>query len=225
MRDITLVCSVHRENGLCSVGELLRLLLATGPEIVFEEIRPSDVSSRRLRGINSSLEAQALARYHEFKTFQRVAVDRYDMPVALVPEFKRELDSVFEYIERTSLEFRRLSKENDKNTSQHGFNYLSSLAFVSLNTRLSEIELDTIRATGDRTLNRVLDRWRAINLAREREMVRVIYEYCRQHVFDTGVFIVGAAHQIGIVEEIKRYAEREPDLIHWKLSPLDPPSD
>src|SRR4051812_17470685 len=100
MHRITLVCSAHRENGLCNAGELLKILRVIDPEAVFEEIRPSDLDSYYKHGTKWNLEAQALTRYREFKSFQRVPVDRYDMPEKLIAEIKREFDCVFDCLEQ-----------------------------------------------------------------------------------------------------------------------------
>lgn len=48
-------------------------------------------------------------------------------------------------------------------------------------------------------------------------MVGNIYEYCRENVFDTGVFLVGTAHKTGIAREIEKYADTTADLINWNL--------
>ena len=45
MGRITLVCTVHSERGLCNENELFRILETIGPEVIFEEIRPSDFES------------------------------------------------------------------------------------------------------------------------------------------------------------------------------------
>jgi len=76
MRKITLVCSSHRENGLCTARELLRLLRAIDPEVIFGEVPRSDIDFYNPR----SLEGQAVTRFLTFKSFQRVPVDRYEMP-------------------------------------------------------------------------------------------------------------------------------------------------
>lgn len=219
MHKITLVGSAHRENGLCNAGELLNIIRAIEPEAVFEEIRPSNFDSYSKHGIRSSLEALAITRYLEFKPFRRVPVDRYDIPENLLAEFKREVDCVFNHVEQCSEEYQLLNEENDKSVYQHGFGYLNSAAFATVMTRISQIEEKTINETGNQGLIRALDRWRQFTQRREREMIRVIYEYCRDNVFNTGVFLVGAAHRIGIAKEIEHYANTDANLIEWKLYP------
>jgi hypothetical protein len=41
MRQVTLVSSVHRENGQCNSQELLEIFGELAPDVVFEELRPS----------------------------------------------------------------------------------------------------------------------------------------------------------------------------------------
>src|SRR5258708_23301673 len=102
MHQITLVCSVHRESELCNAAELLEILRAIEPGVVFEEMLPSDFDSYYKHGTKSSLESRAINRYREFKSFQQVPVDRYDMPESLLAEIKRDVDSVFDRVEQTS---------------------------------------------------------------------------------------------------------------------------
>jgi hypothetical protein len=109
MHKITLVCSPHRENGFCNAEELLKILRAIEPETVFEEVRPSDFDSYCKHG--RSLEAQAITRYREFKSFRRVPVDQYDIPENRIAELKREFDGVLDYVEQTSREYGVLNQE------------------------------------------------------------------------------------------------------------------
>jgi hypothetical protein len=101
---------------------------------------------------------------------------------------------------------------------QYGFGYLNSVDCATLRARLSEMEDKTINETGDQALIRRLESWRRLMQSREREMVGVIYEYCRENVFERGVFLVGAAHKMGIVKEIEEYARAEADLINWNFA-------
>src|SRR5438045_2633898 len=145
MHKITLVWSVHRENGHCNAEELLKILRAIEPETVFEEMHPSKFDFYYEHG---SVEAHAITRYREFKEFQAVPVDRYDMPENLLAEIKRDFDRVLDCVARTSQEYRLLDEENDESVHQHGFSYLNSAAFATTTARMSEIEETIINGTG-----------------------------------------------------------------------------
>jgi len=215
MHKITLVCSVHRENGLCNADDLLKILRAIEPEVVFEEMRPSEFDLYYEHG---SVEAHAINKYRKFKLFQPVPVDKYDMPKDLLAEIKRDFDSVLDCVARASQEHRLLCEENDASVHQYGFSYLNSVAFAIKSARMSEIEEMVIRETYNQNLIRGLERWRHFVQSREHEMVGNIYEYCRKNTFDTGVFLVGAAHKTGIAKEAEKYISSEADLINWNFA-------
>jgi hypothetical protein len=217
MRKITLVCSTHRPNGLCNARELLEILRAIKPDVVFEEMLPADFDSYYRHRTESHVESQAITRYREFKSFQQVPVDRYDMPVNLLVEIKTEYDSVRDCVEQKSQEYRELNEEINRGVNQFGFKYINSVACATMLDRTFEIEEKTIIETGDQRLIRGLKRWRDANQKRELEMIGNIYQYCRENVFDTGVFLVGAGHKTGIVKEIEKHASAEADLISWKV--------
>jgi hypothetical protein len=214
MHKIALVCSAHRENGLCNAGELLKILRAIEPDAVFEEIRLSEFDFYYEHG---SVEAHAITRYRDFKLFQSVPVDRYDMPQNLV-EIKRGLDFIFDFVAQTSQEYKFLNAENDNSVHRDGFSYLNSVACERMMARIAEIEERVISGSGDQDLIRRLKWWRQFAQRRELEMLDNIYQYCREKVFETGVFLVGAAHKTGIVKGIEKYVSTEADLIDWNLA-------
>ena len=41
MNNITLICTVHEEKGICNINELYKIIERINPEIIFEEINPS----------------------------------------------------------------------------------------------------------------------------------------------------------------------------------------
>ncbi len=203
MHTITLVCSVHHANGNCNVEQLVKILQAFEPDVVFQEVRPSD---------DWSLEAQAVTEYRKFKLCQTVHVDAQKMP-ADSAGIKKHLDSAFEYVAEISEEYRPLEKEIGLRTRQDGFNYLNSAAFEKANAKISEIEDELIGGRAGDAL-----RWfRQVMHSREIEMVRNIYAHCKNNAFDTGVFLVGAGHKTGIAEKIEGFAAKEPNLIDWKF--------
>ncbi len=206
MHKITLICSAHRENGLCNTEELLKVLLAIEPAVVFHETRPSD---------HWSLEAQAVARYRRLKPSQQIYVDRYEMPVNSLSDIKTDVDRVFDCVAQRSEEYGRLEEEIASSANRIGFSYLNGPACAAQFARKSEIEYATITGTHDQSLIRALQWWRDANQSRERQMVGDIYEFCRRNAFAIGVFLVGAGHRVGIEKETERYASSEPDLISW----------
>lgn len=209
MRKITLVCSSHREKGLCNAQELLRLLRAIEPEVIFEEVRQSDFELYN----SGSLEGQVTTRFLTLKSFQRVPVDRYDMP----PNFRALTDTVLDFVEQTSHEYRLLQDQRDNAAQVKGFSYLNSAAFAQVMARLAAIEDETINSEGNPELVRALATWRQVIQGREKDMVENIYRYCRENIFNIGVFLVGAAHRSGIVNAIEELSHADADLIEWNL--------
>jgi hypothetical protein len=214
MHKVTLVCSAHQECGRCNAEELLKILRAIEPETIFEELRPGELPLYYKQGF---VEARAVTDYRDYKSFQHVPVDQYDMPKDLLGE-KRELDQVFLWVKQTSQEYRELMERESDSLYEYGFKYLNSPMCATMNARMAEIEDETVNRTGDQRLIRALKKWRHLTQGRERDMVGNIYEYCRENVFDNGVFLVGAAHRTGIVKEIEKYAGAAADLINWNLT-------
>src|SRR5277367_647910 len=66
-------------------------------------------------------------------------------------------------------------------------------------------------------LVRALATWRQVMQGRENLIVDNIYRYCRENIFDTGVFLVGAAHRSGIANAIEELSHADAELIEWKL--------
>jgi len=209
MRKITLVCSSHREKGLCNAQELLRILRAIDPAVIFEEVRQSDFDIYN----TTSLEGQAATRFLALKSLQRVPVDRYDLP----PNFRALTDSAFDFVEQHSHEYRFLHDQSESDTHLHGFMYLNSATFAKVMARMAEIEDETINREGNPDLVRALATWRQVIQGREKAMVENIYRYCRENIFETGVFLVGAAHRSGIVKAIEEAPHPEAELLEWIL--------
>ena len=208
MPRITLVCSAHRENGLCNVPELLRILQTLEPEVAFLERQPSGVAP------DWSLESKAIAKYSESTAIRRVIVEQEEAPASLYPE----MEMVWDCVEQTSEEYVSLGEGHHLRAHRYGFEYLNTDVFAATEARLSEIEDSIIRRMRDQRLIRALERWRLIHQRREQDMVCNIYEYSRQHVFGTGVFLVGAVHKPGVVKAIGQYSGPDAGSIGWAFA-------
>jgi hypothetical protein len=209
MRKITLLCSLHGGNGLCNADELLRVLRVIDPEVIFGEVPQSDRSFYHPR----SLEGQAVTRFLELKpSCQTVRVDQYDMPS---PAFRTITDAVFDFVEGRSQEYQQLIDQRDHATNQRGLAYLNSHVFNDLMTRMLQIEEEAVKASGNQDLIQGLTQWRRVNQERENAMLENIGRYCRENVFEKGVFLVGAAHQVGILKAIKENAVTDSRPLAW----------
>jgi hypothetical protein len=210
MHKITLVCSVHRERGLCNSENLLKILRTIEPDAIFVEWRPSEEEFYYNVG---NVEARAIARYREYKSFQSVPVDRYDIPQNLLAEM-RDFEA---WVIQKSPEYQVLMDRENDSVHLEGFKYLNSAAFARMSARMSEIEEETVNRTADQHLIHWLGRLRHLMQGRESEMVGKIYEYCSENVFDIGVFLIGASHKTAIVKETERFAGTKAVQIAWNL--------
>jgi len=209
---ITLVCTVHRERGLCNESELIRILETIGPDVIFEEIRPSDFGAYYRDKSFSTLETRAVSSYLKVRPTDQVAVDDYVIPDG----FRREMDSLFEYVESTDPEYRRLIAERDQKTYRLGFRYLNSPAFEALSKRARESFEKTIASSGSEGLKKKLWMWNDALRRRDASMIQNIYEFCRKCPFKEGAFLVGAEHISSILEDIASRMKTDGNLVDWK---------
>ena len=95
MGRITLVCTAHTEDGLCNENELLQILLAVGPDVIFEELRPADFSSFYGDTSKHTLEMRAVTSYLKGRQARQVPVDDYD---GIRPGDKGDLVRHYEFV-------------------------------------------------------------------------------------------------------------------------------
>lgn len=208
---ITLIGILHNPLGQCHVDALCSLLEALAPEVIFEEWRPVDVTARDSDTTWQSLDRQAIARYVQGRIIQQVPVDSYDLP----PEFRQDVDRLFDYVIAHSPEYPRLQRIGDEEAFQYGFAYLNSPPWVALCQRLQVVLEDTIAESGDSDLQKILTTWTTLVRQREVAMVDNIYAYTREHIFKAGVFLVGAAHISAIANIISTRPASDQGLIVW----------
>ena len=178
---ITLICSTHNEHGRCTAGALLAILRAMGPDVIFEEIRPTDFDA--FYEAQKIVEVRAITQYRQGKPCQQVPVDRYAVRTDLLPRMKAEMEEISRFVGMHSEEYRRLDQEHIDGMAEKGFGYLNSDAYSAREVRMSAIEDEIIAKTNDEAAIAALKRWRDHTREREVAMVASIYEYCRATPF------------------------------------------
>ncbi|GMU68411.1 MAG: hypothetical protein AMXMBFR37_07440 [Steroidobacteraceae bacterium] len=219
MKEISVVFSAHRENGLCNARELYKILCEIRPEIAFEEVRPSEFEHYCQHGSKYSLEAKAMALLLQSNSVRRVPVDRFDMPQNEWSRAKQEFDDLFDYVRHVSREYQLLDERNAWSASRYGLPYLNGDSCAAAMVRLAELEDRSVNSAANPKLADALRKWRQLNECRERSMVRQVYEHCKASDFTVGVFLVGVAHKTGIEREIESCSVGETTRIDWKRMP------
>lgn len=201
------MCTHHRENGLCNENNLMKILAAIDPDVIFEEARPSD----------STLETQTINRYLKFRVARRVPVDDFGMPPA---NFRKDVDMMNDYVYVNNIECRELIADIDRKTCQFGYPYLNGPEFEAAIKKERELFEKTIAMSGNDGLMKIFLTWNDLIRRREDSMVDNVYDFCRKASFTKGVLLVGAGHKSSLVSKIEGRIKTEPNLIDWHIGTL-----
>jgi hypothetical protein len=174
----------------------MKILAGIGPDVIFEEIRPTDFETLYRDQSKHTLEMRTVGRYLKIKPARQVPVDDYAIP----DSFARDMFSMDEYVESNSIEYCGLAGEIDQKTHLLGFRFLNSQEYEALNKRANEAYEKVIAMSGSQVLKNRLSMWNTQVRKREASMVENIYEFSRKSSLTEGVFLVGAAHLAPILE-------------------------
>lgn len=213
MGRVTLVCTVHHEIGKCNVQELVKILVAVGPQVIFEEIRPDDFESFYTDESKCTVEIRAIKEYLKGRKARQVPVDDYETPEGFGP-YMRALD---DFVESRSSAYCNAMDEMHKQQAELGFSYLNSSAFASSIKESERLYQEAVSTYGNDLARSKLSEWNDHTRKRESSMLGNIYRFCLQTNFTEAVFLVGAGHMSGIKKGIERYAKDQPNLVCWRL--------
>lgn len=213
MGRITLICTAHSESGKCNEHELAKILLAVGPEVIFEEIRPADFESFYADESKYNIEMRAIKEYLKGRKAQQVPVDDYETPDGFGP-YMRALD---EFVESRSNAHRDAMDEISRNKSELGFSYLNSSAFVSRIKESERLYQEAVSKYGNDLAKSKLSEWNDQIRKRDASMLENIYKFCQRTDFMEGAFLVGAGHISSIMDGIERRMKDQPILVTWRF--------
>ncbi len=213
MGRITLVCTAHREIGKCNEHELVQILLAVGPEVIFEEIRPDDFESFYADESKYNVEMRAIKEYLKGRNARQVPVDDYETPEGFGPHI-RALD---EFVASRNDAYRYTMDEMHQMQSELGFSYLNSSAFVSSIKESERLYQEAVSKYGNDLARSTLSEWNDQIRKRNSSMLGSIYRFCQQTDFTEGVFLVGAGHMSSIMDGIERRMKYQPTFVTWRF--------
>lgn len=210
---MSVVGTVHEENGLANVSGLLAILERIQPEVIFLECPPAAFDDY-LNSARRTLESTAVSRYRELHRVDLVPVD---LPTPEEDFFRSDRD-LHDRVRRTGPEYFRLVSRHRQYVSAYGFAYLNSEHCSEFWSQLHEVMLAAIDKLADHRLAERYESWIRTNELRDRGMMKNIEHHCRETSFSSGAFLVGAAHRQSIIDLTRRQPGAGSSSIQWKFA-------
>jgi hypothetical protein len=217
MSTITLICTVHKEKGACTISELYKIIERINPDVIFEEMSPSTYNNYYVDMIWKKLESDTINEYLKKRQIKHIPVDYDDIPKT----FATDNLPAHQEVERRSYTYRNLCDYHSSCVFQYGFKYLNSDLCSEVQSKLHTEIIEALQEIGNKNLTQRNQTFNDIDDKREHEMIRNIYKYCSENEFENGLFLIGGGHRFSIIKKIQEYIKNEELKINWNYSDYD----
>lgn len=231
MYTVTLISTVHSENGLCNSDELYKILEKIKPEVIFDEL-PSHYSdffysdSYDLYHANSillkkrppviPLEVKSIKKYKQNYDITIIPVD-IDVRQK-ISEYQNEIFFMYNTFWKYE-DYKKLENKKEYAMIQEGFHYLNSDNFIDFLEKKEALEKNIIESETQK--NRLLNVYKIFHTEqydnRENGMIQNIYNYSKQNQYHQAVFLIGAEHKKSIMQKIIGYEKLFEIKINWTM--------
>jgi hypothetical protein len=216
MYHITLISTHHREIGKCNSDELYKIIESISPDVIFEELSAVTfdiVYKKIIQHPDEPLETKSIKRYLLDHNIIHIPVDLvadYNMPT-------REMEHMLRMFQTCDV-YKKIENEQYKMIERNGFTFLNSKRSWELIEEKKIAERNCIESmiNKDRLL-RIWNHFYVQQENRDREMLRNIYNYSKEHSYDKAIFTVGALHRKSLIEKIQEYERTEEFKLNWKF--------
>lgn len=231
MTNITLIGTIHSENGQCNSDELHEIIASINPEVIFDElprhasdryysdsfdmyVANSILLNRKPPGV--PLEVKCLKRYKQHYNVKIVPVDievTQQLSV-LQQEIHFMFSTFFKY-----KDYEKLDYEMEIFIAQEGFHFLNSKKFLDFAEKKENTEKNIIESEiqRDRLLN-IYKIFRAEQYdKRENAMLQNIYNYTKVNQYNQAVFLIGAEHKKSIMQKITEHEKLSRIKLNWAM--------
>lgn len=206
MYNITLISTIHKENGNCNSNELLKIIENIRPVVIFLEAFEENYTKydqmifSQFGVYKERLELKTIQKYSQNYSFEYVPV----LDIGLSDEFETKIKIVSE-----NTEFQKLLDNYNSLEKEGGFKFLNSEESIILQEEMRQWENRIID-------NEILLQRVTANLDEyENSMLRNIYSFCKKNSFNSAIFMCGAAHRKSIIKKIEEYEKKEPLKLNW----------
>ena len=213
MHNITLIATVHSENGKCNSDELYKIIESINPEVIFEELS-NDLFDKFYNGNqipNESVEMKCIERYLQNHNIRHIPVD-----IDVSPNLSNaEINYMFNSFRKYDV-YKKLEYERDLLTAQEGFDYLNSKKCSELFDKMKIAEKNLIEfEISKNMLFHIYKLFHQEHDNRENAMLQNIYNYCKENRYNQAVFLIGSAHRSSIMQKITECERKESLKLNW----------
>jgi hypothetical protein len=183
------------------------------------EIPPS--SFQRVFKDEENLESRAVKRYLEAHRAEAVPVDIMEASGEVVAESQR----LCRELRARSRDYCQLMNADRQYIHEHGFAYLNSNYCVETWLKADVATREALESIGNAELSRDYKSWNDVHEHREQEMMKNIQRYAEEHPFNTGIFLLGAAHRRSIMEKAANLSRGSSVTIDWNFGEYEALTD
>lgn len=231
MYNITLIGTIHSENGQCNPDELHKILEDINPELIFDELPNNfadmfyddsfDVYCANKVLLNQPppivpLEVTCIKMYGQNHNIEICPVD-IDTRQKL-SEYQDEIFFMFCTFLKNE-DYKKLDNEREALIAQQGFHYLNSGDFLDFLEKKEVIEKSIIESEIEK--NRLLDIYKLFHAEqydnRENAMLENIYNYSKGNQYGQAVFLIGAEHKKSMMRKIAAYEKLSEIKLNWTM--------
>ena len=175
------------------------------------EIPP--LSFQRVFKDEENLESRAVKRYLEAHRAEAVPVDIMEASSEIVAESQR----LSRELRAHSRDYCQLMNADRQYIHEHGFAYLNSKYCVETWLKADVATREALESIRNAELARGYKDWNDVQEHREQEMMKNIQRYAEANPFNTGIFLLGAAHRRSIMEKVGNLSGESSSSIEWNF--------
>jgi hypothetical protein len=231
MYNITLISTIHSENGQCNSGELYKILEDINPEVIFDELPIHFSDMYYSDSFDMYCANKFLLNRHppevplEVKCIkkckQNYNIEIFPVDIDLRQKLSKYQDEI-SFMILTFLkyvEYKKLDNENETLIAQEGFHYLNSDKFLDFLDKKEVMEKNIIESEIQKY--RLLDIYKLFHAEqydnRENVMLENIYNYSKGNQYNQAVFLIGATHKKSIKQKITEYEKVSEIKLNWTM--------
>jgi len=231
MYNITLIGTIHSENGKCNSEELYKILEYVNPEVIFDELpsyafdlyyddlfdmyQSNNIFRKRLPP-KLPLEVECIKKYKQNYDVEIVPVD-IDVRLRL-SKYQNEISFMFLTFFKNQ-DYQKLDNIKEILIAQEGFQYLNSDRFLSFIGKKEVMEKNIMESEIQK--NRLLDIYKLFHAEqydnREEAMLENIYNYSKINKYNQAVFLIGAEHKKSVMNKIAVYEKLSEIKLNWTM--------